>query len=244
MHVPPQDYIFIADEAGISNDRFTIVGGICLHRETLRRAYETMAAYRKKYGMHAELKWDKISPGKIEEYTALVAYFFAMNSTNHMHFHSICFDSHSWMHKKFNGGDADVGLSKLYYQLMVHKFVKIYGNSGSLYVRMDHRNSSTPLEDIRRMLNATAARDHGITNNPVKQLVSEDSKKCDLLQINDVILGAVCAARNGRHLIEGGNTAKKAIANLVLEKSGLATFEKNSAPSINRFTIWNMQPKK
>lgn len=214
-----------------------------MHRETLRRSYDTMRAYREKYNMHSELKWAKVSPRKLDEYRALVEYFFALNNANQIHFHSIAFDSHAWAHKKYNGGDDDVGLSKLYYQLMLHKFVKIYGDKGTLYVRVDHRNSSTPLEDIRKMLNSTAARDHGINSDPVKQFVSEDSKKCDLLQVNDVILGAVCAARNGRLLLEGGNQAKRELAQFVLEKSGLDTFEHDSPKGVSRFTIWNMRPR-
>lgn len=126
--------------------------------------------------------------------------------------------------------------------IILHKFVKTHGNKGTLYVRVDHRNSSTPLEQIRKMLNATAARDHAITTQPVKQFVSEDSKKCRLLQLNDVILGAVCAARNSRHLLEGGRESKKELAKRVLEKSGLDTFEQNSPRSVHRFTIWNMSP--
>jgi hypothetical protein len=39
MLVPPQDFIFIADEAGISNDRYTVIGGIAMHRNTLEDAY-------------------------------------------------------------------------------------------------------------------------------------------------------------------------------------------------------------
>ena len=164
-----------------------------------------------------------------------------MNNANYMHFNSIVFDSHQWNHNKYNGGNGDTGLSKLYYQLLLHKFVKIYGNKGSLYVRLDHRNSQTPLEDIRRMLNATAARDHNIVTNPVKQLVSEDSKKCDLLQLNDIILGAVCAARNGRHLLADCRQAKRALAEKVLDKSGLTTFDTDSPIGVTRFTVWNMR---
>ena len=104
MTVPPQDYVFIADEAGISNDRFTVVGGLCMHRETLRRAYDTLKVYRDKHNMHAELKWSKVSRQKLGEYMTLVEYFFAMNNSNHMHFHSIVFDSHRWAHKKYNEG--------------------------------------------------------------------------------------------------------------------------------------------
>ena len=240
MPIPPQDYIFIADESGISNDRFTVVGGLCMHRDSYQRAYDALEAFSENHNMKAELKWSKVSNQKLSEYKALVDCFFDLNNTDHLHFHCLCFDSHQWNHKKYNNGDSDIGLSKLYYQLILHKFVKTHGHKGSLYVRVDHRNSSTPLETIRSMLNATAARDHGIATRPVKQFVSEDSKKCRLLQLNDVILGAVCAARNSRHLLEGGREAKKELAKLVLEKSGLDGFERNSPMSVKRFTIWNM----
>lgn len=77
----------------------------------------------------------------------------------------------------------------------------------------------------------------------MKQLVPCDSKECDLLQLNDVILGAVCAARNDRHLIEGGRIAKRALAVHVMEQSGLRTFKNNSPKTVKRFTVWNMVPQ-
>lgn len=243
VFVPPQDFVFIADEAGISNDRYTVVGGLCMHRKTLEKTCETLQEYRELHNMKAELKWQRVSNQKADEYKALADYFFAMNNANYIHFHSIVFDSHQWNHHRYNGGNGDAGLSKLYYQLLLHKFVKIYGNKGTLFVRLDHRNSQTPLEDIRKMLNATAARDHGIDTAPVKQLVSTDSKDCDLLQMNDVILGAVCAARNGRHLLADGRAAKRDLAKLVLEKSGLNTFEVDSPRNVSRFTVWNMKAR-
>lgn len=220
-----------------------MVGGIVMRSKTLSDAYDTLREYRIRHNMHSELKWSKISNQKVSEYKALVDYFFALNNVNRVHFHCICFDSHQWNHRRYNEGNADTGLSKLYYQLLLHKFVRIYGNHGTLYVRVDHRNSQTPLENIRRMLNATASRDHRIHTSPVKQFVSWDSKKCDLLQLNDVILGGVCAARNGRHLVQGGRLAKTAIASLVLEKSGLESFDFDSPLGIKRFTVWNMRPR-
>lgn len=241
--IPPQDFAFYADEAGISQDRFTVVGGICMHRNTVSEVYDSIARYRSDHCMNAELKWSKVSNQKFDEYTALVDLFFALNNTNHIQFHSVVFDSHKANHKKYNNGDADVGLSKLYYDLLLHKFVKRCGGDGSLFACLDHRHSSTPLEDVRRMLNAVAARDHGIDSNPVSQLISRDSKKDCLLQMNDVVLGAVCAIRNGRHLLADTREAKRKLALYVLEKSGLSSFDEDSPRSVHRFTIWNKVPK-
>lgn len=237
--VPPQDFSFYCDEAGISNDRFTVVGGICLHHDSIQSALDNMASFREKTGMYKELKWAKISNQKSREYSELVDYFFAMNNINIFHFHCLIFDSHNWRHNAFNQGDRDIGLSKLYYQVLLHKFARLCGPSGSLYVRLDHRNSSTSLHDLRRMLNLAAARDLNIANDPFKQIVSADSKECDLLQLNDVILGAVCAARNGKHLLATGRESKRTIAKMVLEKSGLGSFEQNTPRGVSRFSIWN-----
>jgi hypothetical protein len=93
------------------------------------------------------------------------------------------------------------------------------------------------------MLNKAAARDHGITTEPFKVIEPADSKQCDILQLNDVILGAVCAARNDRHLLESGRVSKREIAEPVLEKSGLSSFAMDTPKPMNRFTIWNMKPR-
>lgn len=190
--------------------------------------------------MRSELKWSRISDQKQEEYRQLVEYFFALNNLNHLHFHCIVFDSHQANHAKYNGGDRDIGLSKLYYQLVLHRFIKHCAGRGTLCVCLDHRNSSTNLINLRAILNAGANKNFGVQDLPIKQLLSLDSKMDDMLQLNDVILGAVCAARNGKHQLVTGRQSKRVIASLVLEKSGLQTFERNSPQGVNRFTVWNM----
>lgn len=163
-----QDYAFFCDESGISTDRFTVVGGLSMHRNNIEPVLTNLRAYRQKFNMGKELKWTKITDSKSHEYRQLVDYFFALNNTNRIHFHCIIFDNHKWLHKKYNQSDQDIGLSKLYYQVLHNKFCRICGHHGSLFVRVDHRNSSTSLEDLRRMLNSAAARDHKIATNPFK----------------------------------------------------------------------------
>lgn len=244
VNIPPEDYVFYCDEAGISTDRFTVVGGLCMHSGTCATVFANLAEYRVKHNMNAELKWTKISNQKLAEYMSLIDFFFAMNNVNYIQFHCVAFDNHQWLHGKYNKGDGDIGLSKLYYQLLHHKFGRHLAPHGSLHVCCDHRNSSTPLNDLRDMLNAAAARDYGAEDKPFKQVISADSKGHDLLQLNDVILGAVCAARNGKHLLATGRESKRAIAQAVLEKSGLASFETDSPRSVRRFTVWNFRPRK
>lgn len=240
----PQDFAFYADESGTSQDRFTVVGGLSMHQSTASKVHESIAKFRDEFDMRSEMKWSKVSNQKIKEYQAFVEIFFALNASNQLQFHCLIFDSHQWNHKKYNGGDADIGLSKLYYDLLLHKFVKPCGSNGNtLFACLDHRNSSTSLHDLRRMLNSTAARDHGLAHQPLAQLVSRDSKSDCILQLNDVILGAVSAVRNGKHLLVCTREAKRKIALSVLENSGLQTFETDSHKRLNKFTVWNKKPR-
>ncbi len=241
--VAAQDFAFYADESGISQDRFTVVGGLCMRRDTVARVYASMAKYRDDHKMRSELKWSKVSNQKLEEYMALVDLFFALNNTNHIQFHAVIFDSHQANNAKYNNGDQDIGLSKLYYDLLLHKFVKRCGKTGSLFACLDRRNSSTSLDDLRRMLNATAARDCGVFHSPLRQLISRDSKTDCVLQMNDVILGAVCSIRNGRHLLAGTRQAKRELAKYVLDKSGVQSYDSDTPREMNRFTIWNKRPR-
>jgi hypothetical protein len=237
---PSQNLVFFADEACISQDRFTIVGGVCIHRNVIATVRKQLLAYRENYGMHAELKWSKISNQKADEYKALVDYFFWLNSKNIIHFHTLIFDSHKANHSRYNNGCRDTGLSKLYYQLILHKFCGLYRH-GDMAVCLDHRNSKTRHEDLKKMLKSGVAKKLGVSESPIKQIVSADSKNEDILQMNDVILGAVGAVRNGKHKAVGGRAAKADLANYVLTKSGLETFDANSPRHAKVFTVWNFK---
>ena len=84
-----QDFAFFCDESGISTDRFTVVGGISMRRDSINRILADMEAFRDRFTMTKELKWTKITDAKIEEYKHLVDYFFALNKADQCQFHCI-----------------------------------------------------------------------------------------------------------------------------------------------------------
>jgi hypothetical protein len=89
--VPPQDFACFCDEAGISGDRFTVVGGICVDSNIIPHVRRNIEEFRRANNIHAELKWSKISDRKSNEYNFLVDYFFAMNNQKCL---SLCVRGH------------------------------------------------------------------------------------------------------------------------------------------------------
>lgn len=241
--IPIQKYAFFADESDITNARYSMVGGTATTSAALRSIYTRIFELRKRHKMFAELKWSKVSDQKFEAYRDLVELYFDLLDNGIVAFHGATFDNHKWKHSVYNFGDRDLGLSKNYYQLILHRFIRFYGEQASLYVCLDRRWSSTKIPDLHRILNAGAAKEYKLSFGPVRTLESRDSKKDDLLQINDVILGAVSSVKNGRHKDPKTRSSKADLAKLVLTNSGLGTFDKDSPPQATKFTIWNREAR-
>lgn len=240
---PPQEYVFFADESSISGERYTLVAGVCVKSALLPELYKNIASYREQYNMAKELKWSKVTDQKLAEYQEFVELFFALNHNNKLWFHWTIYDNHVKKHKHYSDGSKMLGLSAIYHHFFSQTIAQYYSDIPNIAICLDRRQSRTPLEDLRKEINGNLA-NRIARNNLVKQLISKDSKQDDVLQLNDVVLGAVSAIRNGRHKLAEGRAAKKHLAQLVSKKSGLE-FEEDSQAHVKRFTINNvMQAKK
>ena len=208
-------------------------------RNNIKPVLDKVQKYRDLNNMQNELKWSKVSNQKKAEYEVLIDYGFQLIEANQARFDMICYDTRMANHKKFNAGDRDVGLSKLYYQILLHRPILKYGRQGDLHIRLDKRASTTSTDQLKDMLN-NSARNNGVDGDPVKILEAESSKACDLLQLTDVLLGAFSAAKNER---TGGRLAKKELAEYVMDRSGLETLDSDSERTRN-LTYWNFKPKR
>lgn len=78
-----------------------ILGGIIIPEGNVVAFNASMQKYREEYHMSAELKWSKVSRGKLSEYMGFIDYFFANNDTNKVAFHSLIIDNNQIDHRRF-----------------------------------------------------------------------------------------------------------------------------------------------
>lgn len=240
-------YHIYCDESRQSKDRYMIIGGIIIPLSEVSLFNETMKQYRLEQKMFAELKWSKVSNQKLGEYKRFIDYFFALNNTDKLHFHSIIIDNHQVNHRKFNKGDKELGFYKFYYQLLLHGFGKKYCSNGEndrFIVHLDYRTTSYSLNTLKHVLNRGIAKKYSVKTSPFVSIEPCDSHKSELLQINDIILGAIGFQKNGYDLLPDAKKAKKELANYIAEQGGLSDLKKNSPCGKNRFTLWNFKLQK
>jgi hypothetical protein len=56
-----QRYAFFCDESGITQDRFTLVGGLIIPVDEVKNIQIVLKNFREQQGMKKELKWTKIT---------------------------------------------------------------------------------------------------------------------------------------------------------------------------------------
>jgi hypothetical protein len=240
-------YHIYCDESRQTKDRFMVLGGIIMDIGEIPAFDSTMKKFREEQKMSAELKWSKVSGQKLNEYKRFVEYFFALNDTDNIHFHCLIIDNHQVNHKKFSKGDYELGFYKFYYQLLLHCFGKKYctnENSVRLITHLDYRHTRYKLSTLKTILNSGINKKYKINYNPFVAVEPIDSKHSDLLQICDIILGAMGFQKNGYHLLSTSKKAKVELAQYIAEKAGLENLSDNTQLGTDRFTIWNFRLKK
>jgi len=221
-----------------------VLGGILIPAENIFNFEATMLKYREEQNMRSELKWSKVTNQKYHEYRRFVDYFFALNNTDNLYFRSVVIDNHQVNHHKFNQGNKELGFYKFYYQLLLHCFGMPFFKEGEqtrFVVHPDHRNSDYKLNDLRLILNRGMSKKLGYEVSPFVSIEPKDSKHAELVQINDIILGAIGFQKNGYQLLAESRKAKIELAEYIAERAGLINLCNNTVRKANRFTIWNFQ---
>lgn len=239
-------YHIYCDESRQTSHRYMVLGGFVIHQDEVEQFKSTMAGFRHEMNMHAELKWQKVSNGKLSEYKRFIDYFFALNNTDIVHFHCVVFDTHQINHKAHNSGNKETGFYKFYYQLLFHCFAKNYlseSNDVRLIIHLDERTTSYKLNDLKDVLNNGIKKHLKITNKRILSVQPVDSKNHDISQIADIILGAIGFQKNGYDLLSGSSKAKIDIADYIARGAGIYDLKESTRFGVIRFKIWNFRFK-
>jgi Protein of unknown function (DUF3800) len=236
-------YHIYADESRQCKDRFMVLGGLIVEGGNVPGFEATMAKFRHKTRMFAELKWSKVTNQKFEEYRLFLSYFFSLLSVGQLHFHCLIVDTHLTDHRKFNQGDKEIGFYKFYYQLLLHCFGKRYcrkGEDDRLILHLDHRTTRYKLGTLKTVLNNGMKKKFRIDTQPFQSIEPKNSKESELIQINDIVLGAIGFQKNGYQLLPDTRQSTKDLAAFIAREAGIRNLGDDTRLGNHHFTIWNL----
>jgi hypothetical protein len=189
-------------------------------------------------GIKSEMKWSKYRGGRRQAaYEGLVDLFYLLTKEKMAAFHCIIAEFGAFAHKSYEGGTPESSVSRMYFQLCLHRLCQFYGPSLAIEVFPDNGNDSRELPSFRGAICAQAYNRYSTRPNCLRSIQPQDSELHNALQMADVIVGAIAAKRNRRELVPH----KADLAEYVLEKSGLASWEIDTPASARFFTVWNFK---
>lgn len=196
----------------------------------------------RKVPLHSEVKWNKAKskPLLCRDYINLL---FDLIEANHAHFHVRFSPFQEYDHAASGDRKETDTISKAYYQLLLHRAGRFYGKDCKVLVRPDDGDCTSYLPSIHGGLNADIGLTYKVGHEAITDIAPRNSKLDPMLQLLDVSLGALTAARSGGHKNGNLSVLKSELVRYALERSKWPDIEKSHAGKTRRFNIWNVEPK-
>lgn len=236
---------FFCDESSHSTDRFMIIGGIAVRSgrdEDIRREVKKVFL-KHNHALEKEIKWSKFRRHQLAMYEELVEVFFSFLYRQLLHYHVLIFDTHKIDRRNYQGASKDGVLNRMYYQIFLHRCLRNYGRKCDIWLFPDQSHSLIELPTFRDTLNSEANRKFSCEDYPVRnvQLVSSDEEQ--IMQLNDIIVGAIGFIKNQRYARSQVAAHKLKVAEMVRHSFNVDNYDFNTRFGERIFTLWNFQSR-
>lgn len=177
------------------NGRYLMIGSLWLPADMRDTAKSRIAELRTKHNVFGEIKWRKISPSKQDFYIELIDLFMSFGLD--MRFRCVAVDRTEVNMGRLNG-DAELGFYKFYYQAIHHWILD--HNEYSVFCDLKQNRDRSRLSTLKTVLG------HANRTSEIGAVQSLPSPEVVLLQLCDVLLGAI-SARMNENQIDGAGKA-------------------------------------
>lgn len=217
----------LASKKSISeHNRYTCIGGIMIPSCKLEDIKSKMSVLRKKHNVCGELKWGTVSPSKIEFYLEVIDLFFEESD---LMFRTVVIDSSKIDNDAFNNSDQELGYYKFYYELLYHWID--YDTEYRIYTDQKTNCDASRLKELRRILNNSC---YGV--DPVLSIQAINSKESIMLQIENILMGAVGYKFNFQET--GSSESKNKIVGRIEENLGHEIF--STSRNVKKFNVFKI----
>lgn len=195
--------IYCDESCHLENDGLSVMvlGAIWCPAQETRKAAVEIRGIKKRYGLSPELeiKWTKVSPARVDFYLDLLSYFF--NNEN-LHFRALIVPDKSLLRHSDFGQDHDTWYYKMYFDML--KTILNPGAQNRIYIDIKDTRSSPKMSKLHDVLSNNI---YDFTREIVKDVQTVRSHEVELLQLADLLIGAVAYVNRGL----SGSSAKQAL---------------------------------
>lgn len=187
-----------------------ILGAIWCPLERTREIAQSIRAVKKKHGLGQdfEIKWTKVSPGKIDFYIDLVEYFFTEPD---LHFRALIVADKSMLRHVAYNQTHDEWYFKMYFTMLK----AIFYPSATYRIYLDIKDTRSAPK-VRKLQDVLCNNAYDFSREIIQRVQTARSHEVEQMQLADLLIGAVAYAN--RNL--SGSSAKQRLVEFIRERSG------------------------
>lgn len=229
--------IYCDESCHLKNDSspVMILGAVSCPVEQKREIFDDIRAIKIKYGLSSrfEIKWSKVSMSKIDFYMELLTYFWNNKNLNYRGL--VATGKQDLNHEKYNDGDIDLWYYKMYF-LMLDPIINPLNEYQILVDIKDTRGGSR----IIKLHEVLCNNKYDFKQEVIKNIVQINSKESEILQLADLINGALGFYHRQLDKKLDANEGKILMAQELQKKSSL---DKSTVRSEQKFNLFIWKPR-
>lgn len=228
------------DESSIDGQTYFLIGSIWIPNNLeilLRHAFDdfrTTSALQK-----AVIKWTSVVDKEPWHtvYQGWVDTFCRLAKKDILEYRCIVLRTADIDHKTYNDGDPEKGFYKFYYQLLYHRMRR---TSEYHYAYLATRGENpSDVDKLARILNVSLHNNR--TGAQVLAVDARPEREDTLIQLADLLTGAVSYHLHERHLKPNARKAKIELAQRLADQLGRQSLGEPCSPMERRFNVWHFQ---
>ncbi len=205
--------IYCDESCHLEHDRqqAMVLGAVWCPLERTHDLSEDLRRIKSRHGLARgfEIKWTKVSPGKADFYLELVGYFF---DNDDLHFRALIVpDKDKLDHTAFPGQDHDVWYYKMYFDML--KVILNPQAEHRIYLDIKDTRGAKKVAKLHEVLCNSR---YDFSQSVIQRVQQIRSHEAELLQLADLMIGAVAYANRGL----SGNRGKEQIVETMRQRSG------------------------
>ena len=231
--------IYCDESCHLPNDNsdVMVLGALSCPESKIGEISEKFREIKRIHGLDSkvELKWTKISPAKVELYEELLNFFWHEES---LAFRTIVSKGKQRLdHTRYNDGDYDLWYYKMYF-LLLDKMCSPLAQY-RIFIDVKDTHGGPRIAKLHEVL---CNNKYDFKQDVIADIRQIDSARSDLMQLVDILTGAISFYHRGLYVVEGQSIAKKRAVAMLLEWIG-DKLDKGTPLRNQKFNLFVWNPK-
>jgi len=187
-----------------------LLGCVWCAKEEKNRIFSDLRELKIKHGLspRCELKWNAVSPSKIDYYRDVLNYFFAEDA---LHFRVLVVPDKQQLNHDVYGQTHDQFYYKMYFDLLK----TIISPIAQYNVYMDKKDTHGGRK-LRKLHDVLSSSQYDFDNQIIQQIEQVDSWDVELVELTDFLMGAVAYVHRGLT----GSATKLELIEMIRQRTG------------------------